>query len=1064
MAEYITNRLRRLTEVELQNNWFFSDIDYQCIPTEIDKEWQKAKVNDKGYLIWEKGRKIRWFAQKIIIPHSLSEGYPVIGLDLRLALTWWAESARVFVNGKLRVEGDLFDSSCRFLVAENVQENQEFFIALRLVSPSHDNGGLMLSRCIYEAKKGKIDPSFVANELTILYKYLQSFYPDKEAEFEEAIGNINWGCVDNQGLFNQELENLRKRLLPLSKYIKERNFCLLGHAHLDLAWLWDIEETYEVAEKTFNSVLNLQKEYKYLVFGHTTIYLYSWLSQKQPHLFRQIQQAVTEKKWEVLGGMWVEAEVNLIGGESLVRQLLYGQKYAFLLFGKYCKVAWLIDSFGFPWQLPQFLQQAEIKYFVTGKLHWNDTNFFPYGCFWWESPDGSRIFTLISPPNVAGVMDTNPLTMTDYGIQWEKQTGLKDIFWLPGVGDHGGGPTRDMLEMAQRYQQSPFFPNLQFVTAETFLDKISNSPSTDYPIWKDELYLEFHRGCYTTHGDQKYFNRYSETLLYQAELFATIATILKQKHFLKQHHFSANSTEGDYSPNIIESLWQKVLVNQFHDILPGTSIAPVFTTANRLWQEVITTAKTIITQSLKSISAYLPPPPLDCLQEIVVFNSLNWQRGGVVELDLNKDIEKDKTKQILKHQCQVYDAEGKPVLTEVTPEGKLLFYADNIPSIGYKTFYLLVEDDLVDNLKLPANILPHNPMEFILENQYLRVTINPSTGNLSQIFDKVNQKEVLAAEGNQLQLFEDKGQYWDAWNINPEYRKFPLPSPRIEEIEWLEKGKLRQIIRVKKTYNRSSFTQDYILEYNSPLLEIRNEVDWQEDYTLVKTKFPLTVKNDFVTYEIACGSIQRRVIDKAVTPFDKAKWEVYGHRWADLSDNLADYGVSLLNDCKYGYSATSSELHLTLLRSPRWPDATADRMTHQFRYAIYPHRGSWQEAKTVRKGYEFNQPFCCFLPTNNNTNNKRQPSPLAYQGEFISLGDNSLILMAFKQAENSPDKYILRLYESEGKKCQLKIQNNLGLAFSHGVNLLENHTFNEMPQVIQPHKIVSFLFKTNSPG
>lgn len=1059
MIESLINRLRKLTEVDIQNDWFFCDVDFHYTPTEIDERWQKAKVNDRGYIVWEKGKKIRWFAQKIIIPASLGGGYPLAGLDLRLALTWWAELAQVFVNGKLRREGDLFDSSCRFLIAENVQENQQFVVAIRLVSPSHDNGALMVSRCIYEAKQDRIDPSFVANELEVVSKYLQNFYPEIQAEFERVIGGINWGYVDNHSLFNQELERVRNRLLPFSKYIKERKFYLLGHAHLDLAWLWNIEETYRLAENTFKSVLKLQKEYKDLVFGHTTIYLYSWLSQKHPHIFRQIQEAVREKKWEILGGMWVEPEVNLIGGESLTRQLLYGQKHALLLFGKYCEVAWLPDSFGFPWQLPQFLQQAEIKYFVTGKLHWNDTNKFPYGCFWWESPDGSRIFTVMSPPNVAGVMDTNPLTMTDYGIQWEKQTGLKEIFWLPGVGDHGGGPTRDMLEVAQRYQQSPFFPNLQFVTASTFLDKISSLTPDNYPIWKDELYLELHRGCYTTHGDQKYFNRYSETLLYQAELFATIATILKKRHTPAVTR--KNPPHNEYNPAIIESLWQKVLVNQFHDILPGTSITPVFITANKWWQEVIATAKTILTQSLKSIATHLPPPPFDCLQEVVVFNSLNWQRGGIVELDWNRETEKAGVGETLKqkYQIQIYDAEGKPVISEITPEGKLLFYADNIPGIGYKTFYLVVESNPPNTQYSSQDSPLHTPTEFVLENEYLRITINPATGNLSQLLDKVNQKEVLAGEGNELELFEDKGQYWDAWNINPEYRKFPLPPPTVAEIRWLEKGKLRQIIRVRKIYNRSFFIQDYILEYNSPLLQIRNEVNWQEDYTLVKTKFPLTVKNEFVTYEIACGSIQRKVIDKAVTPFDKAKWEVYGHRWADLSDNIADYGVSLLNDCKYGYSATSSELQLTLLRSPRWPDATADRGIHRFRYAIYPHKGSWREAKTVRKGYEFNQPLLYFIPSD-----KRQQPLLGYREEFISLGDNSLVLMAFKQAENNPDEYILRLYESEGKQCGMKIHNRLGLEYSHGVNLLENHAFDEMPQVIQPYKIVSLLFKMNSPG
>ena len=436
-------------------------------------------MNENKYLVWEKGEVTRWFVQKIVIPPHLNNNrdcYPLENLSLRIKLTWWAKSAQVFVNGELVNEGDLFDSSCRVLLTNKCHTDQEFTIALKLISPGHDIGGLMFSRCLYENNDYQdIDPSFVANEIAVIAKYLTKFEPEKLSNLITELEKINWNIVSEQKQFHQELKNLRRSLLSYSSDIKKRSFNLLGHAHLDMAWLWTIDETYDVAQRTFKSVLNLQENHQpNLTFGHTTAYLYQWIEEHNPELFQQIKKAIAQGKWEVLGGMWVEPEVNLISGESLVRQLLYGQKYCLEKFGEYNRVAWLPDTFGFPWQLPQILKQAGIEYFVTGKLHWNDTNKFPHGCFWWQSPDGSQILTAMSPPNIAGVMDTHPLVMTDYSVEWEEQTGLQDSFWLPGVGDHGGGPTSDMLDVAKRYEKSPFFPRLNFVTASEYLDQIAS--------------------------------------------------------------------------------------------------------------------------------------------------------------------------------------------------------------------------------------------------------------------------------------------------------------------------------------------------------------------------------------------------------------------------------------------------------------------------------------------------------------------------------------------------------------------------------------------------------------
>ncbi|MBE9119147.1 alpha-mannosidase, partial [Lusitaniella coriacea LEGE 07157] len=549
----IITKLKGLVYTDRQEKWYscFDDLPispHTCPPINPET-WEPVRLNEKGYIIWEAGHRVCWLAQRFRIPHNFN-GYPLQGLSLRFVLTWWADDAKIFINGQLVQEGDLFESSVRILLTEAAIPGEEFIVAIRLVSPGHDIGGLMKSYCIFE--KREIAPGFVADEIAVLQRYWQAFEPEKLTLLATELEKIEWEEIGNAEQFNTSLATLRQTLQPHATSIKKRYIKMLSHAHLDMAWLWEVEETWDVAQRTFESVLNLQKDFLSLTFCHTSPVLYEWVEKNRPDLFVTIQEAVRSQSWDVLGGMWVEPDVNLVSGESIVRQLLYGQRYTQEKFGKIATVAWLTDSFGFCWQLPQLLKQAGIEYFVTQKLHWNDTTKFPHGAFWWESPDGTQIFTLMSPPNIAGIMDTNPNTLTTYAVDWEKQTGLQEIFWLPGVGDRGGGPSRDMLEVQQDWQQSPFFPRIEFTIAQNYLQNVQRllqqredtgeNAKQPIPIWKDELYLEFHRGCYTTHADQKRYNRRGEALLYQAELWSTLAHIIGESSSL----FEGN---GDIASN-----------------------------------------------------------------------------------------------------------------------------------------------------------------------------------------------------------------------------------------------------------------------------------------------------------------------------------------------------------------------------------------------------------------------------------------------------------------------------------------------------------------------------------
>lgn len=1112
-------KLRALTEVDVQNYWRCSTED---LPVSIATEpaswqnWQFAEPNTKKYIVWSAGGQVIWLGQSLIIPQHL-QGYPLTGLSLRLALTCWSIDTKIFVNGQLVQEGDLFDSSARVLLSNSVVPGETITVALRLVSPGHDLGALMRSLCLYESTDD-IDPSFIADSLTILQKYAASIAPESLETLTNAVAKLDWNTVSQQEAFKrsrsvgftQSLSNLQQNLQPLLEIPKQRRIQMLGHAHLDLAWLWTVSETWEVAQRTFESVLNLQQEFPELTFCHSTPALYAWIEQNRPDLFTAIKQQITAGRWEVVGGMWVEPELNLINGESIVRQVLYAQRYVQEKFGQLTKVAWVPDSFGFCWQLPQILKQGGIEYFVTQKLHWNDTTKFPHGVFWWRSPDGTQIFSLMSPPNTTGVMDTNPITMTSYGVDWELQTNLKNAFWLPGVGDHGGGPTRDMLQVAQRWQNSPFFPQLEFTTAESYLSEISNQLSLgqteidkpltkDIPIWNDELYLEFHRGCYTTHADQKRWNRRCEGLLYEAELFASLANI---------------SAGVSYPKLQLEEAWKKVLFNQFHDILPGTSIPEVFVEANQAWEEVERVGLEILQKSLGAIASQisLPPPPQPQAQPIIVFNSLNWPRSEVVSVSLpvvgESLSDESKTflpelisKPTLTQSWEIYDFSGEKLPSQLSEESKLLFLAKDIPSVGYRVFWLCRcdrEDPTTevaaiiqtkkdpttevaaiqtksacadyDTTSLPnagfVSVAPPfrvrdttDSNNWVLENEVLRVVVDPDTGDLSSVYDKVCQREVLSGLGNQLQAFQDSGQYWDAWNIDPNYKQHPLPPTQLKSIQWMERGLLRSRsvgeaqsrLRVVRQLGKSQFCQDYLLSSDSPILQIVTTVDWQERHVLVKAAFPLTFDAKYAVNEIACGAIQRPTIPQ--TTAEQAKWEVSALRWTDLSDE--EYGVSLLNDCKYGYDYQPSELRLTLLRSPCWPDPEADRGIHQFTYALYPHRGNWQSAGTVRRGYELNLPLMVFsIPTVRAYGHR----PLPPAGRLLDLQAENLILMAFKQSEESTQQWILRCYECHGDTAELSLASDLDLAIAHRVNVLEEAVPTQKGQTFKlcPWKIASF--------
>ncbi len=1083
-------RLRGLSQIDILTDWRMH-LGSGSVDTEVS-QWDLASLNQQGQIAWERGRQEIWLAQQLVIPAHL-QGYPLTSLSCRLAFTWWAELVQVFVDGELVQAGDLFDHSPRVLLMAAVIPGTSIDVRLRLVSPGHDIGALMRSRLVYEsADPTNPEPGWLADELAVMIKQVASFNPSQLGELGAMIDSIDYSLVtvDSCGFIQQILELKREMNPPPTPPRREvgasfdagdkvggveekLTINLLGHAHLDLAWLWEVAETWEVAERTFRSTLKLQQLFADLTFCHSTPALYEWIEIHRPDIFTGICQQIQAGKWEVVGGMWIEPDLNLLAGESIVRQIIYGQAYNRSKFGAITRVAWLPDTFGFCEQLPQLLLQGGIEYFVTQKFLWNDTNQFPHQLFWWEAPDGSRVLSLMSSAIGEGI---DPLKMIDYACNWQTNTGIDESLYLFGVGDHGGGPTRDMLELADRWSQSDVFPDLEFTTAVKYLDKLaSRADSQLFPVWKDELYLEFHRGCFTTHADQKRSNRQSEDLLYQAELWSSIASIISQQ---------PNSDELKLQ---IETAWKQTLFNQFHDIIPGTAIAPVYVTANEGWENVELVTTGIISDALSQICdrIILPTPPMDGAMPIVIFNALNWERSEVIKYPL-APIDPRLLEEVgdLDEWC-VLDGDGKLLPSQSSPE-HLLFLATDLPSVGYRLFWITPTPPLAPAplrrgaggefataattqtpLTQYASTKTLASSDFIFKNQFVEVKINPETGDIASIDDRINHRQVLTATGaNQLQACQDSGQYWDAWNIDPQYATHPLPPSQLKSIEWIENGAIRQRLRVIRALAGSEFTQDYILDAHSSIIWIETSVDWQTEQVLIKANFPLNLTADRSTSETACGAIIRRIgfaNDRTTNPetaTEKAKWELPMHRWVDLTDHRGEYGVSLLNNCKYGFDAGTDYLRLTLLRSSKWPDPIADRGYHQFTYAIYPHSGTWQAAQTVRKGLELNSPLQVFRAEGDGGMGRRgDGGRTSTRNSFIDLQAENLVLMAFKPSETIDKSWILRCYECHGVEGSIELTGDLNLQIDRMVNLLEapqSEQSETVKSTIKPWQIRTF--------
>jgi alpha-mannosidase len=815
-----------------------------------------------------------------------------------------------------------------------------------------------------------------------------------------SILKLNWINPRSEEFYNSVAEALHDLQTALDQLkgqeILKPKVIGIGHSHIDMAWLWSLSQTREKASRTFSTVLHLMRKYPEYRYLHTSPQLYKYLKEDYPEIFERVKSKIASGEWEITGGMWIEPDTNVPNGESLIRQILFGKRFMKEEFGVDTNLVWLPDVFGYSWGLPQIIRKSGIERFMTTKISWSQYNRFPHDTFYWKGIDGTELFThFITTPEEGSPYYTyngmvDPRSVKGIWEQYRQKDVNDELLLAFGWGDGGGGPTKEMLERGRALKDIPGLPSFEMDKAEPYFDRLMERlQNKSIPVWDGELYLEYHRGTYTTHGWIKRANRKAEVLYHNAEWLNSLNEVLIGK--------------DAYPARQLNNGWEMLLLNQFHDILPGSSIRQVYEDAredfkkiNEIGNQAWSNGEQQLIQELKVDD-----------ESIIVFNSLSWEREGIVEVPMSEEL-RGKT---------IILPSGEPALSQQIndhKEEKLLLEVSEVPSMGYRTY------PLTSHAYIPSK---HENSDLyisekLLENEFFRICLNES-GQIISIYDKKADRNVLeeGQRGNVLQTFEDRPMKFDAWDIDLYYQEKMLEIGQLSEAVVEEKGPLRGVLRLKWTFNHSVIIQRLTIYKSIPRIDFRTEADWQEKQRLLKTAFPVSIRSTRATYDIQFGSIERPTHGN--TPWDAAKFEVCAQKWADLSEG--DYGVSLLNDCKYGHDTKGNVLRLTLIKSPVRPDATADKGYHEFTYSLYPHQGDWRAGDTQHEAYELNVPLTAkaVSPSNGDV-------PAYYQ--FASVDTDHVMIETVKKAEQG-DALILRVFEY--KQCR---SNKVSIHFGHEIS------------------------------
>ena len=742
----------------------------------------------------------------------------------------------------------------------------------------------------------------------------------------------------------------------------------IGHTHIDVAWWWTVSQTREKTARSFSTVLKLMEEYPNYKFMSSQPQLYVFLKERYPEVYEKVKERVKEGRWIPEGGMWLEADCNLTSGESLVRQFLYG------------KILWLPDVFGYSGALPQIMKECGIEYFMTTKLAWNQIDKFPNDTFLWKGIDGTGILThLITTPGVGQDIKNTHFTTYNGMLDadavigaWERYQNKdlnNEVLICYGYGDGGGGPTRQMLECSSRLEQGiAGIPKVVQESPVEYFERLDERVRNHkrLPQWEGELYFEYHRGTLTSMGRNKKGNRKSELAMMDLELLSLLA---KKKGI-------------SYPKETLERMWKVILLNQFHDILPGSAIHEVYEVSKKEYEELLCEAHELIGERTKALAGDG--------DGITVFNTLGFTRDDVVRLPEGCDAE------------ALEDADGVIYPVQHTNDGAVVSLK-KLPSKGSRVYKKAKIEKDISKLWYSIENTAGNKK---LETPFYTVVFDEN-GMLARLYDKKNEREVLkeGQKGNRMVMYEDKPMNFDNWDIDMYYTEKGWEASDLTSFEWTDIGDVCVCAVLERRISKSVIRQKVTFYADSAVIRFDTYVDWKEHQHLLKVHFPVDIHTDEAAFDIQFGNLTRKIHRN--TSWDEARFESCGQKWMDMSEG--HYGVSLLNDCKYGHSALDGVMTLTLIKSGIEPNPTADQEEHTFTYALYPHAEGWRQANTVQEAMKLNQPLL-----------SEEGGQVGCQNSFVWVDKSNVIIETVKMAEDD-DGIIVRLYESENAKTKAHI-------------------------------------------
>ncbi len=993
---------------------------------------ESAELDDSAWLMVKArsvaGQDAVWFRRWIEVPLSLH------GYDLTGARIWFSFHADangpmpeiVYFNERRVALGDDLEPIVLF---DKARPGDKVLVAVKLLHTVDKKtfGGSELKIDFAENRPNPEDLRLEILSAALLVPSLSKNAPADTATLQKATGAVDLAALDakDQAKFDASLKQAQATLEGLKPLLQQATMHLTGNSHIDAAWLWPWTETVDVVKRTFGTALQLMNEYPDYTYTQSAAQYNAWIADKYPQMNEEIKQRIKEGRWEIVGGMWVEPDLNMPDGEAQVRSILVGKRWFQKAYGVDVRIGWNPDSFGYTWQLPQIYKRSGIDYFVTQKTAWNDTNQFPFKLFWWESPDGSKVLTYF--PHDYANDNLNPVRLAnDLATARQKAPGMTEMMDLYGIGDHGGGPTRAILDEGVHWMQpDKVVARSHFGTAQSFFTGIeaklaADSPVWDYdsiakgytppptpadgkvaiPTWKTEMYFEYHRGVMTTQANHKRNMRDSEEQAINAEKLASLAWLQGKPYPVDQ----------------LTEAWKKITFNGFHDLAAGSGIGIIYKEAQQDYDQVRWATDEISKQSLKTVAAGINTQGGGV--PVLVLNPLAWERSGPVTVDVQLP-------GTAAAGVSVVDAANRVVPSQVlksdarTNSYTLLILAGKVPSLGYKVLHAVPgARPFASDLKAQG---------FTLENSALKVVVDRQTGCITSLYDKQTKFETLAPGGcgNQLQTFKDLPKDYDAWNIDPGTLDHMIPIQNVDSVELVEKGPMRAAIRVTRSWQSSKFVEDIVLYAGAHTVDVVNDIDWHENHVLLKAAFPLAASGPMATYEIPYGTIERPTTRN--NSWEQAKFEVPAMRWADLGDDL--HGFSILNESKYGYDGKDNVLRLTLLRSPIWPDPEADRGHQHFTFALYPHAGTWKQALSEREGYEYNYRLQAMQV-------ESHTGTLPAEHSYLSVAPENVVLTAVKKAEDD-NGLIFHVFEWAGKQSNVVFTVPPGATGATETNLME---------------------------